>query len=147
MACLLVPCSANVSGPSYTPAFRAAGLADGGSGHADTVNHCPTKAAADSDLRDHAVRLRKRRERHCLRRCCDGNGEASNSNQSDHSAPPLTGFVGRAPRTLSKYPHSAKRALIFVTPKEEADVRAALAAGAGICRTGEATWLLNRRGS
>jgi hypothetical protein len=59
-----------------------------------------------SDLRDHAVRLRKRRERHCLRRCCDGNGEASNSNQPDHSSPPLTkATVGDL---LGMPPHSVK---------------------------------------
>ena len=37
-----------------------------------------------ADLRDHAVRLRNRRGRHCLRRSCDGQDKASSSNQPDH---------------------------------------------------------------
>jgi len=41
---------------------RAAGLTDGGSGHADTINSYPTRAACFADLRYHAVRLMKRRE-------------------------------------------------------------------------------------
>jgi hypothetical protein len=39
-----------------------------------TTNSCPTRAAAISNLRDHAVRQRNRRGRHCLR-CCDGQGK------------------------------------------------------------------------
>ena len=35
--------------------------------------------AACADLRDHAVRLMKRCGRHCLRRCCGGQGNGSNS--------------------------------------------------------------------
>jgi len=71
------------------PADGSAGLADGGSGHAPATDHCPTYAAAEANLRDHAVRLRDRRGRHCLRRSGDGQGKASNCNQSDHSSPPL----------------------------------------------------------
>src|SRR5215469_11703444 len=71
------------------PADSSAGLADGGSGHAVATDHCPTCAAAEANLCDDAVRLRNRRGRHCLRRSCDGQGKASNSNQSDHSSPPL----------------------------------------------------------
>ena len=67
----LVP-KAKMSHPPETPAGGSAGLADGGSGHADTINSCPTRPAADTDFRDHAVRLRNQRGRHCLRRCCDG---------------------------------------------------------------------------
>ena len=107
-ACLLLPRSANVSGPSQTPAFLAAGLADGGSGDADTVNHCPTRSAADGDLRDDGIRLRKRRERHCLRRCCDGSGEASSSNQPDHSSPPFTKVTKAVGDLLGVPPHSIK---------------------------------------
>jgi hypothetical protein len=62
----------------------SAGMPDGGSGHADTINSGPTRAAGGSDLRDHAVRLMKRRERHSLRRCCEGQPRG-NSDQPDHS--------------------------------------------------------------
>ncbi len=62
----------------------SAGMPDGGSGHADTINSGPTRAAGGSDLRDHAVRLMKRRERHSLRRCCEGQRKG-NSDQPDHS--------------------------------------------------------------
>ena len=73
-----------------TPADGSAGLAHGGSCHAHTVNSCPSSAAGGSDLRDDAVRLRNRRGRHSLRRCCNRYGEARNSNQPDqHSAPPF----------------------------------------------------------
>jgi hypothetical protein len=82
---LIPPSSASASVPTHTPAC----LADGGSGHADTTNSCPKWAAAESDLRDHAVRLSNRRGRHRLRRCCDGEGKSSNSNQPDHASPPL----------------------------------------------------------
>jgi hypothetical protein len=75
--------------PGCTPADGAAGMTDGGSCHAYPVNPCPTHAASKSDLRDHAVRLRNRRKCHSLRRCRNRQGEASNSNQPDHSAPPL----------------------------------------------------------
>jgi hypothetical protein len=78
------------SHPGCTPADRAAGLTDGGSCHAHTVHPCPTDAAGESDLRDHTVRLRNRRRCHSLRRCYNRQGEASYSNQPDHSAPPLT---------------------------------------------------------
>ena len=107
---LIPPSSASASVPTHTPAC----LADGGSGHADTVDHCPTRPAADGDLRDHGIRLRKRRERHCLRRCCYGNGEASNSNQPDHSSPPFTKAVGDllgVPPTLCQTIRTVRNAL------------------------------------
>jgi hypothetical protein len=75
--------------PGCTPADGAAGMTDGGSCHAYPVNPCSAYAASKSDLRDHAVRLRNRRRCHSLRRCRNRQGEASNSNQPDHSAPPL----------------------------------------------------------
>jgi hypothetical protein len=50
----LMPQGANASLPSRTPADGAAGLADGGSCHAHTIK-CPTRPAADSDLRNHAA--------------------------------------------------------------------------------------------
>jgi len=81
--------SALASHSDRTPADGSAGLAHGGSGHAHTVNSCPTGAAGGSDLRDHAVRLRKWRRRHCLCRYCNRQGEASNSNQPDHHSAPL----------------------------------------------------------
>jgi hypothetical protein len=62
----------SASKASSAPADGAAGLAFCGSGHADTINSCPTRSASRSDLRDHAVRMMKRRGRHGLRRRCDG---------------------------------------------------------------------------
>ena len=43
------------------PAVSSTGMADGGSGDADTSNTGPTWAASEANLRDHAVRLSKRR--------------------------------------------------------------------------------------
>jgi len=71
------------------PAVGSTGVADGRSGHADTTNSGPTWAACEANLREHAVRLRKRRGRYCLRRSCEGYDKASSSNQPDHSYPPL----------------------------------------------------------
>ena len=98
---IIPPCNASGSGPSNTSANRAARLANGGSGHADATNASPKRAAAVSHLRDHAVRLRNRRGRHCLRRCCDGKGKASNSYQSDHSSPPLRVDANEEPRAAT----------------------------------------------
>ena len=63
---------ANASVPSCTPADGPAGMADGGSGHADTCNSCPAQAAAVGYLCDHALRLMNWRGCHCFRRCCEG---------------------------------------------------------------------------
>ncbi len=69
----------------------SASMTDGGSCNAHTVNTCPARAAGSSDLRDHAVRLKNNGRRcHRLRRYCKRQGETSNSNQPDHSVPPLT---------------------------------------------------------
>jgi len=70
-------------------AVAPADMTDGRSGHADTTNSGPTWAACEANLREHAVRLRKRRGRYCLRRSCEGYDKASSSNQPDHSYPPL----------------------------------------------------------
>ena len=40
----------------------AADMATGGCGHASAVDHVHTRAACLADLRDHVVRLMKRRE-------------------------------------------------------------------------------------
>ena len=77
---VVAPPSANASGPSDTPAS----LANGGSGHADTTNSCPARAACVSNLRDYAVRLVNWRHRHCLCRRCRGQGQGCQSDQSDH---------------------------------------------------------------
>ena len=74
-----VPPNASASTPSRAPA----NLADGGSGHADTINSYPTRAACFADLRDHAVRLMKRRERYGLCGCSDAQSKC-NSNQPNH---------------------------------------------------------------
>jgi hypothetical protein len=57
---------------SNVPADDSAGMPDGGSGDAAASDYCPTGAASQADLRDHSVRLMKRREGHGLRRCCEG---------------------------------------------------------------------------
>ena len=75
--------------PSVGPAVSSTGMADGGFGDADASNSGPTRAAPEANLRDHAVRLRKRRGRYCLRRSCEGYDKASSSNQPDHSYPPF----------------------------------------------------------
>jgi hypothetical protein len=77
----------------HTPADVAADLAFGGSGHADTINSYPTRAARCADLCDHAVRLMKRRRRHGLRTCCDGQ-RTNKSNQPDHWFSLLGRFLG-----------------------------------------------------
>jgi len=69
---VLVPPNANASMPSPTPADFSADMTLGGSGHADTINSYPTRAACFSDLRCHPVRLMKRRECNCLCRRRDG---------------------------------------------------------------------------
>jgi hypothetical protein len=76
--------NASASTPARTPADLSADMALGGSGHADTINSYPTRAACFTDLRDHAVRLMKRPGRHCLRRCCDGQCK-DNGYEPDHS--------------------------------------------------------------
>jgi hypothetical protein len=88
----------------------SAGMADGGSGHADTINSGPTCAAGGSDLRDHAVRLRDRRWCYCLRRSCDGQGEASNSKHPEHCFPPVfPPSQGRVAPKMDQYHCFAER--------------------------------------
>ena len=43
--------------PAVASAHHSAGVTDGGSGHTDTSNSGPKRAAAIGDLGDHAVRL------------------------------------------------------------------------------------------
>lgn len=77
----LIPAKASVP---YAPHRTSAGLAFGGSGHADTSNPCPARSARVGRRRRDAVRLRKRCGRHRLRRCCDSEGEGSNGDQFQH---------------------------------------------------------------
>src|SRR5262245_21862060 len=58
--------------PAVCSTGHSAGMTDGGSGDADTINSGPKWAASQANLRDHAIRLRERRWRYCLRRSCDG---------------------------------------------------------------------------
>ena len=71
-----------------TPHRAPAHLAFGGSRHADTINSCPKGATPKGDSRGHAVRLLKWHGRHSLRRCCDGQGKGSESDQPDHFVSP-----------------------------------------------------------
>ena len=59
---VMVIAHASASMPSCTPTIMAACLANGGSGHAHTMNSCPEGSASVGDLRDHAVRLMNRRD-------------------------------------------------------------------------------------
>ena len=79
--------NASASGISGAPAVGSALLAHGGSGLADTVNHHPARAAAHTGLRDHVIRLSKRRWHRCLRRCRDGQRKASSSINLNSSPP------------------------------------------------------------
>ena len=38
------------------PADDSASMTDGGSGHAAASDHCPTRAASEANLCDHAIR-------------------------------------------------------------------------------------------
>jgi hypothetical protein len=57
-------------------------MADGG--HADTINSHHAETASHTDLRDYAVRLMNWRERHCLCRRGDDQGEDSQRHRPDH---------------------------------------------------------------
>ena len=57
----------SASRSARAPADGAAGVACGGSGHADTTNSCSTRAASDGGFRGDAVQLWKGRERNGLR--------------------------------------------------------------------------------
>src|SRR3954471_12070966 len=88
---VVAPSSANASGPPDT----STSLADGGSGHADTTNSCPTRAASVRNVRDYAVRFVNWRDRHCLCRRDRGQGQGGQSDQSDHRLSPLFATVCR----------------------------------------------------
>jgi hypothetical protein len=60
--------SANPFMPSQTPANGSARVADGGSGHADTLNPHPPRAASFTHGNDHVVRLLEGNWQHSLRR-------------------------------------------------------------------------------
>src|SRR6516165_9873728 len=76
--------NANASGVSCAPAHGSALLAHAGSGLADTVDHYPAHATAHTRLRDCAVPLMHRRNRHCLRSGSERQPENSKSYYSDH---------------------------------------------------------------
>jgi AraC-like DNA-binding protein len=94
------------------PADGSAGMTDGGSGHAVASHQCPTWAASEANLRDHAVRLRNRRRRYCLRRSCYGYDKASSGNQPDHSYPPFF-TVGADPYLNETLLHHCEKALAY----------------------------------
>jgi hypothetical protein len=74
--------------PARTPADVAADVAGGDVTYTDTANRMTTRAAHEANLRDHAVRLMKWRDRHGLRGCCYGQGKGK-SDQPDHCFPPM----------------------------------------------------------
>ena len=61
----------------------AADMAAGRCSYAGTIDIVHTRAACVADLRDHAVWLMKRRGRHGLRGCCDGQSKC-NSDEPNH---------------------------------------------------------------
>jgi hypothetical protein len=77
---LFVPC-ADAGVPTHTPADSAPRLAYGRPRDAHTVNSCPSYTASDGNPSYHIVRQSKRRRRHAMYRCCNRQGEASNSDQ------------------------------------------------------------------
>ena len=66
--------------PAVASADHSASMADGASGHADTINSGPKRAASQANLREHTVRLRNRRWCYRVRRSCDGYEKAGGSN-------------------------------------------------------------------
>jgi len=64
------------------------GVPAGSSTNAGAIDHVITGTACMADLRNHTVRLMKRRRRHGLRRSCDGQGK-NYSDQPDHGFSPM----------------------------------------------------------
>jgi hypothetical protein len=79
-----------VSADATIPSGAAAGVADGSSGHAGTINDHHTRPAAHTCLCDHRVRLMNWRERHRLRSGSEGQPEHNNSYCSHHCFLPVT---------------------------------------------------------
>jgi hypothetical protein len=73
-----------VSADAAIPSRAAARVADGGSGHAGTVDHHHTRPATHTGWRDNAVWLRHWRGRHCLRSGSEGQPKHNNSYCFDH---------------------------------------------------------------
>ena len=71
---------------SNVSADGSAGMSDGGSCHAAASDSRPTWTTSETNLRRHSIRL-KWRERHGLRRRCEGQRKC-NSGQPDHSSLP-----------------------------------------------------------
>jgi hypothetical protein len=69
---IVMPFVLSVHASTVSPAGHTAGMPDGASGDADTINSGPKRAASEADLREHAVLLRKWRWCYCLRRSCEG---------------------------------------------------------------------------
>ena len=61
----------------------SADMAAGGCSYAGTVHHVHTSTTCFTHLRDHAVRLMKRRRRHCLGGGCKGQSK-SDSDEPNH---------------------------------------------------------------
>ena len=104
-----------------TSADGSAGLMDGGSCHAHTVDPCPAHAAGRSDFRDVPSRLKSnRRGGHRLRRYRNRQSEASNCNQPDHSVSPLTALSLRTPqRGIVRHSYSSHKLPALVARRLE----------------------------
>jgi hypothetical protein len=77
----------SVNSPTVGPAVSPTGMANGGSSYTDTSNSGPARAASEANLREHAVRLRERGGRYCLRRSRERYDKTSSSNQPNHFYP------------------------------------------------------------
>ncbi|MGO9400780.1 MAG: hypothetical protein ACLP19_23495 [Xanthobacteraceae bacterium] len=78
-----------VSADATIPSRTAARVADGGSGHAGTVDHDHTRPTTHTGLRDNAVWLRHWRGRHCLRGGSESQPEQSKHYRFDHCFLPV----------------------------------------------------------
>jgi hypothetical protein len=92
------------------------GVTAGGSTNAGAIDHVITGTACMADLRDHTVRPMKRRRRHGLRRCCDGQGKG-NSDQPDHWFSPCLSLRGE--KTPSRYTRLDASARLARAPGRE----------------------------
>jgi hypothetical protein len=117
-----------VSADATIPSRTAACVADGGSGHAGTVDHDHTRPATHTGLRDNTVWLRYWRGRHCLRSGSESQPEHNNSYRFDHCFLPevqnslLCGLLGSPlagvaqDREFARYRHNSKAMTVSGDP-------------------------------
>ena len=93
----------------------AAGVAAGGCSDAGTIHHVHTGTTCFAHLRDHAVRLMKRRGRHCLGGGCDSQSKR-NSDEPNHChlpyEPSKKDFLEEERAPSRRFQHTPFRALL-----------------------------------